>query len=81
MRKVSEEEISVRKEYTIKISRYNPEVDDAPVLKEYRVPCAEQESVLGALLYIYEEIDSTLLFNYGCRFRLCGKCEIGRAHV
>ena len=64
------------KEYTLRISRYNPEVDDAPVLKEYRVPYVEQDSVLGALLHIYEEIDSTLLFNYGCRYRICGKCAI-----
>lgn len=64
------------KECEIKISRYNPEVDDKPILKEYKVPFKEQSTVLEALLYIYEEIDSTLFFNYGCRFRLCGKCAI-----
>ena len=64
------------KEATITISRFNPETDDHPVLKEYRVPHQDQDSVLGALLHIYEEIDSTLLFNYGCRYRVCGKCAI-----
>ncbi|MGB9627133.1 MAG: anaerobic glycerol-3-phosphate dehydrogenase subunit C [Thermodesulfobacteriota bacterium] len=63
-------------ECEIKISRYNPEVDDKPILKEYKVPLKDQSTVLEALLYIYEEIDSTLFFNYGCRFRLCGKCAI-----
>jgi len=62
--------------YTIKISRFDPETDERPVLKEYQVPCRDQESVLGILLYIYEEIDSTLFFNYGCRYRSCGKCAI-----
>lgn len=64
------------KEVAIKISRFNPETDDRPVLREYDVPYQDEDSVLGALLYIYEEIDSTLLFNYGCRYRLCGKCAI-----
>ncbi|MGQ9648311.1 MAG: anaerobic glycerol-3-phosphate dehydrogenase subunit C [Thermodesulfobacteriota bacterium] len=64
------------KEGKIKISRYNPEVDERPILKEYKVPFTDLGTVLEALLYIYEEIDSTLFFNYGCRFRLCGKCAI-----
>ena len=64
------------KEYTLKISRFNPEIDRAPVFKEYQVPYVDDDSVLGALLYIYEEIDSTLLFSYGCRYRICGKCAI-----
>jgi len=62
--------------YTIKISRFDPETDERPILKEYQVPRRDQESVLGILLYIYEEIDSTLFFNYGCRYRSCGKCAI-----
>ncbi len=69
-------EARIMKEVAIKISRFNPETDDRPVLREYDVPYQDEDSVLGALLYIYEEIDSTLLFNYGCRYRLCGKCAI-----
>lgn len=64
------------KEYTIKISKYNPEVDEKPTIKEYRVPHVDQGTVLEALLYVYEEIDSELLFSYGCRYKLCGKCAI-----
>lgn len=63
-------------EYTIRISRFNPEVDDGPTLKEYTVPHVDQGSVIAALIYVYEEIDSTLLFSYGCRYKLCGKCAI-----
>lgn len=64
------------KEYRIKISRCNPEVDDKAILKEYKVPYIDQETVLEALQYVYEEVDSTLLFNYGCRYKVCGKCGI-----
>jgi succinate dehydrogenase/fumarate reductase iron-sulfur protein len=63
-------------EYTIKVSRFNPEVDEGPVLKEYKVPHMDQGTVIAALMYVYEKTDSTLLFNYGCRYKLCGKCAI-----
>jgi len=63
-------------EYTVTISRFNPGVDDQPTLEEYKVPRVDQGSVIAALLYIYEELDSTLLFNYGCRYKLCGKCAM-----
>lgn len=73
---VRSKQVSIMKEYRIKISRYNPEVDDRAILKEYKVPYIEQGTVLEALQYVYEEIDSTLLFNYGCRYKVCGKCAI-----
>ena len=63
-------------EYVIHISRYNPETDPRPVLKEYRLPRTEEKTVLEALLAIYEEVDSTLLFQFGCRYELCGKCTV-----
>ena len=63
-------------EYTVTISRFNPEVDDQPTLVKYKVPRVDQGSVIAALVYIYEELDSTLLFNYGCRYKLCGKCAM-----
>ena len=62
--------------YTIKIFRYNPETDEQGVLQDYTVPVMEKGSVLGALQYIYEEVDSTLLFSYGCRYKVCGKCAM-----
>jgi len=64
------------KTYLVNISRYNPTRDDQPTIKKYSVPRLEQGTVLEALQYIYEELDSTLLFSYGCRYQLCGKCTI-----
>lgn len=65
-----------REDCHIKVSRYDPDEDQAPALKEYRVPYIEQGTVLEALLHIYEEVDSTLLFHYGCRSGICGKCAV-----
>jgi len=62
--------------YRIKISRFNPDVDNSPTFKEYVVPHIDRGTFLDALQYIYEEMDSTLLFNYGCRYKVCGKCGI-----
>lgn len=64
-------------EYGIRISRFNPETDPGPALREYRLPRTEEKkTVLEALLAIYEEVDSTLLFQFGCRYELCGKCAV-----
>jgi succinate dehydrogenase/fumarate reductase iron-sulfur protein len=63
-------------ECTIRVSRFNPEVDERSALQEYKVPRVDQGTVIAALMYVYEEIDSTLFFNYGCRYKLCGKCAI-----
>jgi len=63
-------------ENKIFVKRFNPEIDGNPTLQEYEVPSREQMTVLEALQYIYEEIDSTLLFDFGCRYRLCKKCGI-----
>lgn len=64
------------RKHRITVSRYNPENDDKPIFKEYEVPQIDQVTVLEALQYIQEEIDSTLLFSYGCRYMVCGKCAI-----
>jgi succinate dehydrogenase/fumarate reductase iron-sulfur protein len=44
----------------------------------------EGETVLGALQHIYEYQDSSLAFQYGCRFKGCGLCTMkinGRARL
>ena len=37
---------------------------------------SERMTVLEALAYIYEEIDPTLAFRFGCRFDKCGLCAV-----
>lgn len=58
------------------IERFDPDNDFAPRIEAYIVPKEEGSTVLEALLYIYEEIDSTLGFRFGCRFKSCGLCAL-----
>ena len=60
----------------VRVSRYDPEVDQAPHTETYEVPAEEKGTVLGALLHIYEHADPTLAFRSGCRFLRCGLCAV-----
>jgi succinate dehydrogenase/fumarate reductase iron-sulfur protein len=64
------------REAILNISRYDPSKDNSPVFKEYRVPMENRSTLLSALIYIHENIDSTLAFRYGCRFKNCGLCGL-----
>jgi len=59
---------------TVRVRRYHPEHDAAPVVRDYRVPFAPDWSVLQALQYIKDEIDGTLTFRWSCRMAICGSC-------
>ena len=58
---------------TIKVRQYVPESKDF-VLQEYHVPNPAGATVLQALQYIYEELDPSLAFRFGCRYNHCGLC-------
>ena len=60
----------------ISIRRYDPEMDADPKWVDYTVPSGERTSVLEALEYVYENIDPTLAFRFGCRFESCGLCAV-----
>jgi len=64
------------KKIRIDISRLNPEIDEHPSMKAYEVPVEHGSTVLESLLYIYTNVDSTLAFQYGCRFKCCGLCAV-----
>jgi len=55
------------------IYRYNPDVDDAPYMKNYEleVPEGSDMMVLDALILLKEQ-DSTLSFRRSCREGVCG---------
>ena len=68
----------------IRLTRFDPFRDAQPRWETYDIPIAEGETVLGALQHIYESQDSTLAFQYGCRFKGCGLCTMkinGRARL
>ena len=57
----------------IKVWRTDDQGSDGRFV-EYVVPWIEGETVLGALVRIFETQDASLAFRYGCRFRDCGLC-------
>lgn len=64
----------VPKNITFKVRRYNPEKDGKPYFDTFIVPTARGMTVLDALLYIKENLDSTLAFRTSCRMAICGSC-------
>jgi len=63
-----------RKTIEIRVMRYRPEQDDAPVWQSYQVPYTDDMSVLQGLQYIKDELDGTLSFRWSCRMAICGSC-------
>ena len=60
----------------VTISRFNPECDTEPHTQDFDVPDTGRTTVLQALMHIRERIDSTLVFNFDCRYKNCGLCAM-----
>lgn len=60
----------------LRVKRYNPETDREPRWQAYEVPVQGGDTVLSALMRVYDTIDSTLAFRYGCRYKKCGLCAV-----
>ncbi|WP_257274429.1 succinate dehydrogenase/fumarate reductase iron-sulfur subunit [Endozoicomonas sp. SESOKO4] len=63
-----------KKTINIEILRYNPESDEKPGYGRFEVPFLEEWSVLDALEYIKDELDSSLAYRWSCRMAVCGSC-------
>ena len=62
------------KQVTFKVQRYNPEQDSPPHFQAFTVPVNRGMTVLDGLLYIKENLDSSLAFRASCRMAICGSC-------
>ena len=62
--------------YEISIKRFDPEPDNRTWWETYKIPTVANNTVLGALLYIRENEDPTLVFRFSCRFKNCGLCAV-----
>jgi fumarate reductase iron-sulfur subunit len=60
----------------VNVWRYRPEQDDAPWLQSFSVPYTVDTSVLEALQYIKDQIDTSLSFRWSCRMAICGSCGV-----
>lgn len=79
MRKgIEEKKISnmEKDETKLSILRYDPAKDGKPHYETYLVPWKQGLTVLDALNYIKENIDTGLSFRQGCRSAICGSCAI-----
>ncbi len=56
------------------IFRYNPETDKEPHTETHEYPFEPGMSVLDVALYVFENIDGSFGFDYGCRNSHCGVC-------
>ena len=60
-----------------KIYRYDPSTDTNPTLDTYDVDLSKiGPKLLDAMLYIKDEIDSSLSFRRSCREGICGSCSM-----
>ncbi|MDY6973012.1 MAG: 2Fe-2S iron-sulfur cluster-binding protein [Thermodesulfobacteriota bacterium] len=60
----------------VEVLRYDPENGEEGTHVTYSLDAHENSTIMEALLKIYEENDSTLAFNYGCRVKNCGLCVV-----
>src|SRR3990172_153184 len=58
----------------IEVLRYRPEQDSEPFYQSFRVPYAEDMSVLQGLQTIKDDLDTTVSFRWSCRMAICGSC-------
>ncbi len=62
--------------YLFTIFRYNPEKDQQPYFRDYRLNPSETWSVLDCLNEIKWRQDETLTFRRSCRSGICGSCAM-----
>jgi len=62
------------REIDIEVLRYHPERDEEPHFQSFRVPFADDTSVLQGLQYIKDYLDGSLTFRWSCRMAVCGSC-------
>lgn len=60
----------------IEVLRYRPEEDDKPFTQTFELPYKADMSVLEALQYIKDNLDSTISFRWSCRMAICGSCGL-----
>ena len=64
------------KQITFKVQRYDPERGGELYLQKFIVPVSRGMTVLEGLIYIKENLDSSLAFRTSCRMGICGSCAM-----
>jgi succinate dehydrogenase / fumarate reductase iron-sulfur subunit len=61
---------------TVRVQRFNPDVDKKPYLAEFSVVMTPDTTILDALHQIKAEQDGSLTFRRSCRHAICGSCAM-----
>ena len=62
------------KQVTFRVQRYDPEDGTSPHFEKFSIPSSRGMTILDGLIYIKENLDSTLAFRTSCRMGICGSC-------
>lgn len=61
---------------TVRVQRFNPDVDEKPYFDEYKLEVGPDTTILDALEEIKGENDGSLTFRRSCRHAICGSCAM-----
>jgi succinate dehydrogenase / fumarate reductase iron-sulfur subunit len=61
---------------TIRIQRFNPDVDKKPYIDEFQLEPDQDNTVLDALQMVKSEQDGSVTFRRSCRHAICGSCAM-----
>jgi succinate dehydrogenase / fumarate reductase iron-sulfur subunit len=64
------------KTITVRIQRFNPDVDKKPHLQNYQLQWRQGMTILDALHDIKAEQDGSITFRRSCRHAICGSCAM-----
>lgn len=68
--------MTIQKLVTIRVKRFNPDVDNKPYYQDYQVELTSDKTVLDALEEIKATQDGSLTFRRSCRHAICGSCAM-----
>lgn len=61
---------------TVRVQRFNPDVDEKPYFDEFQVELTRDTTILDALHEIKTTQDGSVTFRRSCRHAICGSCAM-----
>ncbi|MCF8383234.1 MAG: succinate dehydrogenase/fumarate reductase iron-sulfur subunit [Chlorobium sp.] len=63
-----------KRDITLRVFRFNPQVDSKPYFDDYTIQIEKGITVLRSLNYIKEHVDASVSFRAFCQAGICGSC-------
>lgn len=63
-----------KQEVTLRVYRFDPGASTPPHYDDFQIPYSKGLTVLDGLIYVYENLDSSLSFRWSCKNVQCGTC-------